>query len=195
MEFTASVEYIRRTFFPDWDKGRQWQVVQVDDLDGAQGRCERTTKTISILDGIKQDDLFALLIHEIAHAVSNDCHGKRWLQRMEDAANRADQEGLPTLAALLRQQIVGYQDGFRMTAAMIYGEIENCVVSEPQVSFPQVVDFLRRDFGISGHHFLRRFRRAERVFEEAQQDVRESAEAKARWLVSLGATLGSKEGF
>ena len=41
-----------------------------------RGRCERTTKTISILDGIKQDDLFALLIHEIAHAVSNDCHGK-----------------------------------------------------------------------------------------------------------------------
>ena len=82
-----------------------------------------------------------------------------------------------------------------MTAAMVYGEIENCVVSEPQVTFPQVVDFLRRDWGINRRQFLRRFRRAERVFEEAQQNVRESAEAKGRWLVSLGATLGSKEGF
>ena len=195
MNFIAIVEYIRTTFFPGWDKGRRWQVVQVADLDGAQGRCERKIKTISVLGGIEQDDLLALLIHEIAHAVSNDFHGKRWLQRMEEAANHADQERLPTLAALLRQQIVGYRDGFRMTAAMMYGEIENCVFSEFQVTFPQVVDFLRRDFGISRDQFLRRFRRAERVFEEAQRDVRESAEAKARWLESLGATLGSKEGF
>jgi hypothetical protein len=195
MTFTTSVDYIRTTFFPGWDKGRRWQVVQVADLDGAQGRCERKIKTISVLGGIEQDDLLALLIHEIAHAVSNDFHGKRWLQRMEEAANHADQERLPTLAALLRQQIVGYRDGFRMTAAMMYGEIENCVFSEFQVTFPQVVDFLRRDFGISRRQFLRRFRRAERVFEEAQRDVRESAEARGRWLESLGATLGSKEGF
>ena len=195
MNFIAIVEYIRTTFFPGWDKGRRWQVVQVDDLDGAQGRCERKIKTISVLGGIKQDDLLALLIHEIAHAVRNDFHGKRWLQRMEDAANHADQQGLPTIAALLRQQIEGYQDGFRVTAAMMYGEIENCVFSEFQVTFPQVVDFLRRNFGISRRQFLRRFRRAERVFEEAQRDVKESAEAKARWLENLGATLGSKEGF
>jgi hypothetical protein len=182
MTFLASVDYIRTTFFLGWDKGRRSQVIQVDDLDGAQGRCERKIKTISVLGGIEQDDLLALLIHEIAHAVSNDHHGKRWLQRMEDAASRADEQGLPTLAALLRQQIVGYRDGFRMTAATMYGEIENCVFSEFQVTFPQVVDFLRRDWGISRRHFLRRFRRAERVFEEAQRDVRESAEAKARWL-------------
>ena len=193
--FLYCFQYIRTTFFPDWDKGRRWQVVQVADLDGAQGRCERATKTISVLDGIEHDDLFALLIHEIAHAVSNDCHGERWLQRMEKAANRADQEGLPTVAALLRQQIAGYQDGFRMTAEMMYGEIENCVVGEPQVTLPQVVDFLRRDYGISRDQFLHRFRRVERVFEEAQRDVRESAEAKERWSESLEATLGSKEGF
>ena len=48
MTFTTSVDYIRTTFFPGWDKGRRWQVVQVDDLDGAQGRCERKTKTISV---------------------------------------------------------------------------------------------------------------------------------------------------
>jgi hypothetical protein len=182
MTFTTSVDYIRTTFFPGWDKGRRWQVVQVADLDGAQGRCERKIKTISVLGGIERDDLLALLIHEIAHAISNDFHGKRWLQRMEKAASHADQQGLPTLAALLRQQIVGYQDGFRMTAAMMYGEIENCVVSEPQVTFPQVVDFLRRDWGVNRNQFLRRFRRAERVFEEAQRNVRESAEAKAKWL-------------
>ncbi len=195
MTFTTSVDYIRTTFFPGWDKGRRWQVVQVDDLDGAQGRCERKIKTISVLGGIERDNLLALLIHEIAHAVSNDFHGKRWLQRMEKAASRAEQQGPPTLAALLREQIVGYRDGFRMTAAMMYGEIENCVFSKFQVTFPQVVDFLRRNFGISRDQFLRCFRRAEGVFEEAQRDVRESAEAKARWLESLGATLGSKEGF
>lgn len=49
MEFTASVEYIRRTFFPDWDKGRQWQVVQVDDLDGAQGHASERPRPSAFL--------------------------------------------------------------------------------------------------------------------------------------------------
>ena len=34
MIFTESVEYIRQTYFPDWDRRRSWQIVQVDDLDG-----------------------------------------------------------------------------------------------------------------------------------------------------------------
>ena len=69
-----------------------------------------------------------------------------------------------------------------MTAAMTYGAIEDCVVDAPRITFPQVVDFLRRDYGMNQDQFLRRFRRAERVFKEAQRDARKPAEAKARWM-------------
>lgn len=188
MDFATSAEHVRTIFFPRWDKGRQWKIVQANDLDGAQGHCERATKTISILDGMKGNDLHALLIHEIAHAVSNDCHGKRWLKRMEDAANHAQQQELPMVAALLRQQIEGYTDGFHMTAATMYAMIEDCVVTEHEITFLQVVDFLRRECGMNRIQFLRRFRQAERVFVKVKRDVRESTEAKAKmnWLTHTG---------
>jgi hypothetical protein len=95
MDFATTVEHVRTVFFPRWDKERQWKIVRANDLDVAQGHCKRATKKISMLDGIEGKDLYALLIHEIAHAVSNDCHGKRWLKRMEDAANHAQQQELP----------------------------------------------------------------------------------------------------
>ena len=189
MNFSETCEYIRTTFFPRWDRKGRWQIVQVDDLNGAQGWCERESKTISILDGMSGNDLLALLIHEIAHAASNDCHGRRWLNKMEEAANdAADRLGQVALASLLREQIAGYQDDFRVTAAMLYNEIENCVFEQPYISFSQVVDFLRRDYGLSQDDFLRRFRRAERVFEQAKQDARESAEKKAKLFENRGTT-------
>jgi hypothetical protein len=191
MNFTESVEHIRTTFFPRWDRKRHWQVVQVDDLNGAQGWCERESKTISILDGMIGNDLLALLIHEIAHAASNDCHGRRWLNKMEEAANDANRLGQAALASLLREQIAGYQDDFRVTAAMLYNEIENCVFEQPYISFSQVVDFLRRDYGLSQDDFLRRFRRAERVFDVAKRDARDMAERKAAWLREQGVVLNT----
>jgi hypothetical protein len=191
MNFTEHVEYIRQTFFPRWDRQRRWQIVQVDDLDGAQGRCDRGSRTISILGSMTGDELLALLIHEIVHAVRNDYHGEAWLQGMEEAASRSDQNGAAGLAGVLRHQIADYRDGFRVTATMLYGEIENCVIDQPQITFPQVVDFLRRDYGFSRDQFLRRFRRAKRVFKEAKQVARETAVAKARSLESMGMTLSA----
>jgi hypothetical protein len=197
MTFTERVEFVRSTFFPRWDRKRRWQFAEVDDLDGSQGRCDREVKTIRILAGMATgDELLALVIHEIGHAASNDYHGGRWLRTMEAAAEIADAKGLAAIASLLRQQISGYRDGFRMTAAMIYGEVENCVVGAPQITFPQVVDFLRRGYGMSQDQFLRRFRRAERVFEKAQQEARESADAKAKWTAyHAGVGRLSKERF
>jgi hypothetical protein len=157
----------------------------------SQGRCDRATKTISILDGMAGDDLLALLIHEIAHATSNDYHGGLWLRRMEEAASHAERNGAAGVAALLREQIASYRDEFRVTAAMVYGEIDNCVIDQPHISFSEVVDFLRRDFGLSRGDLLRRFRRAERVFEQAKRDVRETAERRASWLRQQDAALST----
>jgi hypothetical protein len=61
-------ETARTTFFPRWDRRRQWRVEGVRDLDGAHGKCFPETKTLKMLDGITGLDLTALLIHEIAHA-------------------------------------------------------------------------------------------------------------------------------
>ena len=79
---------VRATFFPRWDRQGRWRIEAVNDLDGAMGKCETETQTIKLLDGITDDDLTALLIHEIAHAVSSTYHGKIWQARMNAAAEQ-----------------------------------------------------------------------------------------------------------
>jgi len=175
-------EFVRHTFFPKWDRKREWQIVEADDLDGAQGKCDLDTKTVSVLRGVGGDDLTALLIHEIAHAVTDGGHGKKWLERMEKAAEKAESIGLHTTAKLLQEQIAGYRSQRPVKASDIYHEITACVWGNSNVTFPQAVDFVRRDYGLGRADFLGRFRRAKRVFDEAKLDAKEEAKARARFL-------------
>lgn len=179
---------MREHFFPRWDRGG-WQVIQVDDLDGAEGHCNREKKTIRIVAGKSGNALSVLLIHEIVHAVTEECHGKRWFRRMEQAADEAAEQGLKTLARLIHEEIAGYKDGWRPTASSIYRQIENCVREQPGFAFEQVMDHVRRDWGLSREDFLRRFRRANRIFEETKREERESAERRAQLRAGSATTL------
>jgi hypothetical protein len=181
-EFAKAVEFVRDTFFPAWDHGRCWKVVQAHDLDGAQGQCDRATRTISILEGISGDRQKLLLIHEIAHAVVGPHHGKRWFKRMEKATLQAEQLGDGPLAALLRKEVEGYHDAYVLTAAGIYTAIGDTVWENANATFFQTIDFVRRDFGMSRLDFLKRFARAEKVYERARRDALEEAAAKRQFL-------------
>ena len=163
-------------------RARSWRVVQARDLDGAQGRCDPDTNTISILSGLSGDNLTALLIHEICHAVTHGYHGQRWQQRMQRAAQDADDRGMTAIADLLRKEIAGYQDGFWVTATEVYNQISDAVSENSKATFVQVVDFLRRQYGLSRPQFLKRFHRARTVFAEAKREAKETAKIKARWL-------------
>ena len=120
----------------------------------------------------------ALLIHEICHAVTDQGHGQKWHCRMEKAVATAEAIGRNELAGLLREQFAG--EPFPCTAATVYGEIASAIWDNPEVTFWQVVDFIRRDFGMSRREFLKRFRRVRAVFDQEKQDLAESAEAKAK---------------
>jgi hypothetical protein len=176
-------ENIRQTFFPRWDRKKEWSVVIVDDLDGAQGRCEPEAKQIQLATYMEGDELTSLIIHEVAHAVARIDHGRRWLARMEKAAVDADKMDLGGIAGLLREQIKDYREGgVRYTAQMVYAEMETGVMCQPHLAFPQVVDWLRRNFGLSREQFLRRFRRSRAVYDEAQRDAEERDRCRAGWM-------------
>lgn len=120
------------------------------------------------------------MIHEAVHAVAGQCHGNRWLARMEKAAATVDAIGRHELATLLREQIAAYGDPTnRVTAAGVYQEIADVVRDNHKVTFRQAVDFVRRDFGLPREKFLRRFRRTRVVFEQAKQEAADHAKARA----------------
>ena len=174
---------VRQKCFPSWDRERRWRFRQVPDLNGAQGSCRRENKTILVthLPGGEEGTL--LLIHEIAHAVTDGGHGKKWQQRMEKAVVTAEQASRTELAALLRKEIVGYRNPMaRVTAGLVYSEIADAVVENPELTFSQVIDCVRRDYGFCRQEFLKRFRRARTVYDREKRDAQEESKARAKFL-------------
>lgn len=180
---------IREQFFPRWDRARRWRIRQAADLNGADGQAHAETKTIRITHLPEGDEGSLLLIHEIAHAVGNWGHGKKWQARMEQAANTAEEMGRVELAGLLRKEIVGYRDPVvRVTARLAYQEIADAAAEAPDATFLQVIDCLRRDYGMSRKEFLSRFRRARAVFDREKRDEKERAKVKAKWMATMART-------
>jgi hypothetical protein len=181
-DLNEDLQWIRKTFFPRWDRECRWRLIQVPDLNGGQGRCYSETCTVRILILPHRDARAVLLIHEICHAATNQGHGKKWLKRMEKAAATAEALGYNEIAALLREQIAAYGDpNNRITAADVYRQIEDVVWQDQSVTFHNAVDFVRRDYGLTRQEFLKRFRRARAVFGRERRDARESARMKAKW--------------
>lgn len=178
---------VRQQFFPRWDRASRWRIRQVADLNGAHGRAYPETRTIRITHLSEGDEAAVLLIHEIAHAVGNWGHGKKWQARMEQAAMAAEKLGRTELAGLLRKEINGYRDPvIRVTAGLVYQEIADAAAETPELTFLQVIDCLRRDYGFSRKEFLSRFRRARTIFDREKRDEAVRAKARAKWLATRG---------
>ena len=98
-------ESIRSIFFPKWDRKHEW--ILRDAHPGecfGLGYCVSTGKIIVVTD-----DTEGTLIHEIAHAVTHQGHGKKWQNRMEKAARKAEKaESSGFLAACIRKDYTTY---------------------------------------------------------------------------------------
>lgn len=110
-----SFEVVRKEFFSRWDNKEKWLVKKLTVKDRKElgikgpciGRCERKIKTILIQD-LKffslphmQNGLFFLLIHEICHAVSTDCHKEKWRNRMLSVSKSAEKRGNRILSKMI----------------------------------------------------------------------------------------------
>ena len=172
-------DYIRLTFYPRWDRPREWRVRQVPDLHGARGLCVTESKTVK-LDPVGDDidELHLVLIHEIAHAAASLGHDRKWLARMRKAADQAERIGRTELAEMLRKEATGYEESKALgvgSHADVYGQIEDLVVIEGMhdSDFLEVVDLVRRYAGDTRADFLANYRRARKVYDKAVREAKQ----------------------
>jgi hypothetical protein len=172
-DIKSRFKHIRETFFPRWDQAHKWkiEISSYSQLCGAQGSCEPETKTIFIARGWARD--LCVVIHEICHAVTYPWHGKRWQQRMQQAAAKAHILGRDKLAERILEHVEKYRDRQRAWASEFYDEIENYVSELPHLTFQEVVNCVSRDFKLSPEEFLHRLRRAEKVYSKVQKRIRQ----------------------
>jgi hypothetical protein len=113
MTLQENVDYVCKTFFPRWNRGRKWKI-EHDERLSSQGLCDLKSRKITIgIDLENDDEVSILLIHEICHACVRRTglaeHGDQWKGRMLKAAIRAEQCGQKTIASGLRENVRGYE--------------------------------------------------------------------------------------
>lgn len=165
---------IKRLFFPRWDRHDLWRV-STRSRRRVHGHCDPERRVIEIVaQDSDQDEQDKLIIHEICHAVAlaDMGHGKKWQDRMEKAAKKADSLGRNRLAQILREEIAAYQQS-PMSLEGVYNQIRDAIIDCPEATFPQIRRWLANEYGLLVSEVCKKFRRAEKVFEEAKRDALE----------------------
>ncbi len=163
-------EFIRKKFFPQWDKERKW-VFEIDAAVPGRGFCFIETRQIK-LSFISDDDdeLHLLLIHEICHAVGfGGYHAKGWQKRMQKAGDKARAWGRERLANTIYKEARDYADPEKtetITAATVYSEIRDCVLAYPGAPYEKVIEVAARRCGCPGQ-LDERYHGCKRAYENA----------------------------
>lgn len=168
------------SFFPRWRAASEWRCTTRTCRTG-HGYCDIDRRVIEIGVVSEDDDaLDLLLIHEIAHAVAPGFHGKTWQRRMALAADTARKLGRPRLAELLDTEIATYRDGAE-PLAVAYGEVENALLGNPDLTLLQIKRWLARTYGLKFSEVAKVYRGLGTVYKKAQKDGLEMRQARLEW--------------
>lgn len=173
-ELQRDLDYIRETFYPKWDKKREWKIQRVWHLP-FEGKYEVKSKRILIRNVLEdKDEFYKLLIHEVCHSVAFH-HGKKFTNRLLKAKEKAEQTGQKELALKLGKDIESYDPDKRQIigATDIYNRIGEIVVDAPQVSWANLLKFLSRENAMYPEEFLKKFKKAKNVFLSCKKEQRE----------------------
>ena len=165
-------EYIRLTFFPRWDRKRQWVFKMVNDLP-CGGVCNYPTRTISLQPFSDKNIFYKTMIHEICHSCTKSNHGKNWQNRMLIAAKVASEKGLSDLSDMIIADVEMYQNACRDGHELFYETITDYVVENPDTTFDEMKKAIAGSLGIYPDG-IDEFKRSKKVFEEAKKGRKQS---------------------
>lgn len=162
---------IKKLFFPRFDRDNRWRA-KSSSKRNVHGYCDSEHRVIEIAHNFSDDpdELDLLLIHEICHAFASS-HGKMWQDRMQKAAQRADEIERHELAKLLRDEILAYQRSPSLSVwrKQFYGQIDDVVLECPTITLPQLISCLANDFGMLESEVCKLYPRTEAAFQKARR--------------------------
>jgi hypothetical protein len=167
--FKEVVNYIRKIYFPQWDKTREWVIKYEPDspeVEFCLGKCKKDIKTIYIKRLFDNDiELMELLIHEICHVFAIG-HGKPWQRRMSKAAEQAAKKGENELSNKLIDEVKRYKRRYIVTAIMIYNQINDIVLdTKGTITFEKLRHYLASEYG--GYEVIDAYKKIRNVYDES----------------------------
>jgi len=180
-KLNQELEYVRKTFFPRWDKGGEWRIRRFWHLP-CRGKYDTDSKTIllrSILEN--KDDLHHLLIHEICHCASN-YHGKRYQDRYLKAKTRAEEIGREGLVKKMIEELsMLRQKNDLLVHRYVYQQIADWTLDRPEIPLKKMLTYVAREKGMYLCEFLKRYKRAKEVCLSGKAFAREEKKNRKRF--------------
>ena len=170
--------FVRKTFFPRWDKKNQWVVKELDSLP-SQGKCDLDKKAILVRSVPEKDhELYWLLIHEICHTVASPGHAKKWCNRMGKAADTAQELGYTELSKMLNAEVEEIKQGLPVRAADIYNLVAEWALDAPDLTYDKMLKAVSRQYGFYPEDLEKAFKRFRQVYENAIRESRDIHKAQ-----------------
>jgi SprT-like family len=150
-----------------------YQVIVTSHLRHADGRIARRSRRI-YLRPAPADMLLEALLHEMAHAATNDYHGPRWQAEM----HRLQQLGAP----------VGpnpYLERVSLSRWLVLDKGYDAFYANPRLTDVQVARWLQYAYGFSsGHSLLRAYPWVRRALHDARQKAAADHQRRQRQLAA-----------
>ncbi len=136
---------IRQEYFPRWLRGAKWTIEHYP----GTAFCDRNNRRIQIGDKYNRN-LTIVIIHEIVHAVTENGHGKRWLDRFHKVILQTRKNGEESLAAGLEDHLkneVIPDNAHDVTAGELYEAVHYAALNYPSWSYEETVDAVAKSYG------------------------------------------------
>lgn len=110
-----ALAYIRETYFPEWDKEREWTIWLFEGPIRSEkgvraGYTDKETKKIYLLSWMKEEDLCFTLIEEICHIMTDGGHDDlEWKIQMIRVADEAEAKGDEKLSKKIHERLKSCQ--------------------------------------------------------------------------------------
>ena len=171
VQLQVAFDYVCKTFFPRWDRGKHWKIQNVYSLP-CEGQCEPESKTISLKSVHDNDDeLHFIIIHEICHAWSTG-HSKKWRNRMQKAEVKAKKIGRHKLSRMLKKEIELYASSTKIRASHVYNSIEDAVFDSLEPSYKKIIGWVAKEYGWYSEELEKYHKRCKEVYEKAIKEKR-----------------------
>jgi hypothetical protein len=160
----------------------RYPVIVAPQLHHASGRIARRSRRI-YLQLTFPDVMLQILLHEMAHASTNDHHGPLW---------RAEMQRLQALGAPVEEP-TSDKERIPLTRQLVCDAGYDAFFSQPELSSIHVARWLQHEYGFSsGHSLMQAYPWVTRVLHEARQ---EATEHRARRERQLAAQHSGREGL
>ena len=169
MNIRKKFEEIVRMYFPQWKNWRSWKVRRTN----GTSECKWSSKTIVFnRHELEKDavDVDLLFIHEIIHAVTQDGHNQKFLNRLKKAKTTASKLHRSELENLIEKEIDMVSKSEKFTDYLKERIPDIVTIDAPDISWKELVKAIAAEHGCKPRG-ITKYKFARKLFDQAKKLV------------------------